>query len=90
LITDFHPDAHTVMGWRTVAVRPEGRYTLPNMPHTRADYVQAVTGAGFTLLDVRDVPVRDLPEGYVHFYEALVREHGERSFCLILLARKGH
>jgi hypothetical protein len=88
LITDFHPDMVAIMGWRTTATRPEGSYLLPNMPHTRTDYVQAVTAAGFTLLDVRDVPVRDVPEGCVPFHEALVSEHGDSSLCLFVLAQK--
>jgi malonyl-CoA O-methyltransferase len=89
LITDFHPDGATSMGWRTVAVRPEGSYALPNMPHTRADYLQAVKGAGLNLLDVQDVPVRDVPEGCFAFHDRLVREHGDVPLCLIVLGQKG-
>jgi malonyl-CoA O-methyltransferase len=88
LITDFHPDAVATLGWRTVAVRPEGLYLLPNMPHARADYLQAVERAGFTLLDVRDVPVRDVPAGYLAFHEAIVSEHGDSALCLIVFAQK--
>ena len=44
--------------------------------------------AGFTLLDVRDVPVRDMPEGYLAFHEQTIREYGDTSLCLIVLARK--
>ena len=88
LITDFHPDAVANMGWRTVAARPEGRYLLPNMPHTRADYLQAVEKAGFTLLDVQDVPVRDVPPGVLAFREDIVREHGDSSLCLTVFAQK--
>jgi malonyl-CoA O-methyltransferase len=88
LITDFHPDALAHMGWRTVAVRPEALYLLPNMPYSRADYLQAVEGAGFALLDVQDVPVRDIPPDYMVSYESLVEKHGDESFCLIILAQK--
>jgi malonyl-CoA O-methyltransferase len=88
LITDFHPDAVTKMGWRTVAARPEGHYLLPNMPHTRASYLQAVERAGFALLDVQDVLVRDVPEGCVPFHEAMVSEHGDSSLCLVVFAQK--
>jgi len=89
LITDFHPDALTNMGWRTVASQPEALYLLPNMPYSRADYIQAVEQAGFVLLDVQDVPVRDVPPDYVVSYADLVRECGDESFCLIILAQKG-
>jgi ubiquinone/menaquinone biosynthesis C-methylase UbiE len=88
LITDFHPNAAAIMGWRTVAARPEGLYLLPNMPHTRADYLQAVERVGFTLLDVRDVPLCDVPEGCFADHDELVREHGDVSLCLIVLAQK--
>ena len=88
MITDFHPDAVANLGWRTVAVRPEGLYLLPNRPHTRADYLQAVEKAGFTLLDVQDVPVRDVPPGYLALHEDIVSEHGDSSLCLIVFAQK--
>jgi 2-polyprenyl-3-methyl-5-hydroxy-6-metoxy-1,4-benzoquinol methylase len=89
LITDFHPDAVAVMGWRTVAARPEGHYLLPNMPHTREDYLQAVERAGLALLDVQDVLVRDVPEECVAFYEIMVSQHGDSALCLIVFAQKG-
>jgi ubiquinone/menaquinone biosynthesis C-methylase UbiE len=88
LITDFHPDAVADMGWRTVAVRPEGRYLLPNMPYSRADYLQAVEKQGFTLLDVQDVPVREVPPECLAFYEHIVSTYGDCSFCLIVFAQR--
>jgi malonyl-CoA O-methyltransferase len=88
LITDFHPDAVATMGWRTVAARPEGLYLLPNMPHTRAGYLQAVERAGFALLDVRDVPIRDVPEECFVDHDELVREHGDTALCLIVFAQR--
>jgi len=88
LITDFHPEAVADLGWRTVAARPEGHYLLPNLPYTREDYLHAVEEAGFTLLDVRDVPVRDVPPGCLAFHEETIRAHGDTSLCLIVLAQK--
>jgi SAM-dependent methyltransferase len=85
LITDFHPDGVAV-GWRTVVVRPEGSYSLPNMLHTRTDYLAAVEKAGFTLLNVLDVALRDVPEGYLR--DTFIRQHGDTSLCLIILAQK--
>jgi 2-polyprenyl-3-methyl-5-hydroxy-6-metoxy-1,4-benzoquinol methylase len=88
LITDFHPDAVADLGWRTHAVRPEGRYLLPNMPHTRGDYLHAAEQAGFVLLDVQDVPLRAVPLGYLPLHEQAIREYGDTSLCLIVFAQK--
>jgi SAM-dependent methyltransferase len=87
LITDFHPDS-VAFGWRTHTAQPDGIYMLPDMPHTRADYVSAVERAGFTLLDVRDIPIRDVPEGYLVRHDEIVRDYGHISLCLIVHARK--
>jgi SAM-dependent methyltransferase len=88
LITDFHPDAVAGLGWRTHATRPEGTYFLPNLPYTREDYLRAVEQAGFTLLNVQDVPVREVPPGCLPFHEQTIREYGDTSLCLIVLAQK--
>jgi ubiquinone/menaquinone biosynthesis C-methylase UbiE len=88
LITDFHPDAVANEGWRTVADWPDGRDLLPNMPYSRADYLQAVQEAGFALLEVQDVPVRDVPPDYFVSYEDAIRKHGDTSLCLIVFAQK--
>jgi SAM-dependent methyltransferase len=87
LITDFHPNA-VALGWRTVCARPEALYLLPNPERTRADYLACVEKAGFRLHRVVDVPVRDMPEGSMPFYEATVREHGDELLGLIILAQK--
>jgi hypothetical protein len=34
---------------------------LPNMPHTRAAYLEALTVNGFDLMKILDLPLRDLP-----------------------------
>jgi 2-polyprenyl-3-methyl-5-hydroxy-6-metoxy-1,4-benzoquinol methylase len=89
LITDFHPDAVADLGWRTHVVRPEGRYLLPNMAHTRGDYLHAVEQAGFALLDVQDVPLRAVPPGYLVSQSEIVSERGDTSLCLIIFAQRG-
>ena len=89
LVTDFHPDATSIMGWRTVAWRPEGLYLLPNMPHTRGDYLHAVEQAGFVLLDVQDVPLRAVPPGYLVSQSEIASERGDTSLCLIISAQRG-
>jgi len=88
LITDFHPDAVADLSWRTHATRPEGTYFLPNLPYSREDYLHAVEEAGFTLLDVRDVPVSAVPPGCLAFHEETIRAYGDTSLCLIVLAQK--
>src|SRR5919205_694316 len=44
LLTDFHPDV-VAEGWRTTFARPGVVYLLPNVAHTRAGYLAAVTDA---------------------------------------------
>jgi ubiquinone/menaquinone biosynthesis C-methylase UbiE len=48
LVTDFHPDA-VARGWRTDCHGPGASYLLPNAPHTRADYADALTAGGFAV-----------------------------------------
>ncbi|MDQ2997080.1 MAG: hypothetical protein M3R61_08505, partial [Chloroflexota bacterium] len=53
---------------------------------TRADYLHAVTEAGFMINTVLDLPMREVPEG---FLSDRVRElHGDTPLCLIVLAQK--
>lgn len=87
LITDFHPNA-VAAGWRTEFAQAEAWYLLPNIRHTRDDYLEAVEAAGFTLLDVIDLYVRDIPDETMPFYEAWVREEGDKLFGLIVFAQK--
>jgi len=87
LITDFHPNAVAADG-RTVFAQAEAWYLLPNIRHTRDDYLEAVEAAGFTLLDVIDLYVRDIPDETIPFYESWVREQGDRLFGLIVFAQK--
>jgi ubiquinone/menaquinone biosynthesis C-methylase UbiE len=88
LITDFHPEV-VAAGWRTTFGLPNAQYVLPNMPHSRADYLKAIEEVGFTLLKVIDVPIRDVPEGYIPFQDEVVRESGDKALCLIAFAQKG-
>jgi 2-polyprenyl-3-methyl-5-hydroxy-6-metoxy-1,4-benzoquinol methylase len=87
LISDFHPDS-VAMGWRTTVDRPEGKFLLPNAPHTRADYLDAIEQAGLTLIEVHDIPVRDIPEGCLGRHKEVIREYGDVAVCLIALAQK--
>jgi SAM-dependent methyltransferase len=86
LISDFHPD---IARREQIGVsRPEATYLLPNAAHPRTAYLEAVEQAGFSLLKEIDVPIRNIPEGYMAFREVFVREQGENPLCLILLAQK--
>lgn len=85
LITDFHPDSVS-FGWRTQFKRAGVKYLLPNMPHTRDDYLEALSTSGLTILEVMDIPHRELPGGY--FSEEVMRMHGEKLLCLIIVAQK--
>lgn len=89
LITDFHPDSVSY-GWRTGFQQTGVRYLLPNMLHTRNDYLQALAANDLTLLKVIDLPLRALPaRSYPPpLTEEFIQTHGEKLFCLILLAQK--
>ncbi len=86
LITDVHPD-FVSCGMPTQFVDDGVTYHLPNEPHTRDDYLQAVANAGLNLSDVWDVPGCEVPGG---FETAFMRKNfGSVNFALIVLARKG-
>jgi ubiquinone/menaquinone biosynthesis C-methylase UbiE len=85
LITDFHPDS-VQYGWRTQFQQAGIEYHLPNMPHTRSTYLDALQMSGLEPVKVIDLPFRALPDGY--FPEQFMRTQGDRFFCLIMLARK--
>jgi len=85
LITDFHP-AHTAYGWQTQFKQAGVKYLLPNIPHTREDYLEALTASGLTIREVMDIPLRALPREY--HSEEFVRLNSEKQFCLIILAQK--
>lgn len=85
LITDLHP-ACFVYGWRAEFEHADLRYFMPTMPHTRDDYLEALTQSGLTILEARDISLGELPEGY--FSQSFMREHSEKFFCLIVLAQK--
>jgi len=84
LITDSHP-AVAAHGWQAALLRPGITYVVRNALHTRSDYLEAVVAAGCSILHVVDVPVRDIPDGYV---PEIKRDHAEKLFCLILLAQR--
>jgi SAM-dependent methyltransferase len=87
LVTDFHPDA-VAAGWRTEFAQQEAIYVLPNTRHSRDDYLEAVEMAGFTLLDMIELYVHDIPDETILFYEAWAREQGDQLFGLIIFAQK--
>lgn len=85
LITDFHPAA-IGYGWRTSFVREGRKYVLPNMAHTREGYIAALRGHGFKIVEVIDIPVGEVPDGYLP--EGFAQKHREKLFGLIILAQK--
>lgn len=85
LITDFHP-AHTAYGWQTQFKQAGVKYLLPNIPHTREDYLEAITASGLKILEVMDIPFHELPEAY--HADDIVRLNIDRLLCLIILAQK--
>lgn len=85
LITAFHPDA-IERGWRTNATIAGIQYLLPNMPHTRTDYIQTLTKAGFHITKAIDAIVSEAPDGYLS--EAFRNANESKTFCLIILAQK--
>jgi ubiquinone/menaquinone biosynthesis C-methylase UbiE len=85
LITDFHPDG-VAQGWRTEFRADDILYKLPNVNHTREDYINAVKNTGFELLKMVDVPIREVPTGYLP--EDFIHNYSEVNLCLIILARK--
>lgn len=85
LITAFHPDA-IERGWRTNAIIEGIQYLLPNMPHTRTGYIEALTSAEFDIIKVIDALVNEAPDGYLS--EAFRGANADKTFCLIILAQK--
>jgi hypothetical protein len=85
LITDFYPAA-IGYGWRTSFVREGHKYMLPTMAHTREGYLAALSDNGFNMMDVIDIPVGEVPDGYLP--AGFVDRHREKWFGLIILAQK--
>lgn len=85
LITDLHPAASDY-GWRTAILYAGVRYVLPNPHHTREEYLDALTQAGFTLEHILDIPTREVPAGYL--LDDTRRNRGDRLLCFILLAHR--
>jgi ubiquinone/menaquinone biosynthesis C-methylase UbiE len=87
LITDFHPDA-VAARWRTVFDDVDAVYLLPNIGHTRDDYLQAVESSGYSIKDVFDLYVRDIPEDDKKFFGGWVKDFQDQLFSLIVFAKK--
>lgn len=86
LLTAYHPDIIN-HGWRTVFDRPGKIYGLPNVSRSRTQYLETLVSTGFDVMDVVDVPIRNVPDGI--FPEVVIEEAGDVNFCLIILAQKG-
>ncbi len=85
LITDVHPDFISA-GFPTQFVEDEVTYHLPNEPHTRDNYLQAVSDTGLDISKVLDIPGKETPGGFINPF---MRENfGDVNFALIVLARK--
>ncbi len=91
LITDFHPDSVSY-GWRTGFQQTGVKYLLPNMPHTRDNYLESLATSGLSLVNAIDLPLRALPARTYPppLTEEFIQTYGDRMFCLILLAQKNH
>jgi ubiquinone/menaquinone biosynthesis C-methylase UbiE len=89
LITDMHPGCLSY-GWRTRFRQAGVRYQLPNMEHTREDYLNAVAASGLAVQTVLDLPVKDLPprDYPPPFTPEFIQQHGEVLFSLIIHAQK--
>ncbi len=59
---------------------------LPNMSHTREDYVEALRGNGFNIVEVIDILVGEVPDGYLP--EGFAQRHREKLFGLLILAQR--
>ena len=84
LFSDFHPDAIITAHWRTSLQETESIYRLPNMEHTREDYINAFQDAGYNVKEIFDLRVADVPDG--HFPPSMVEKNGDKGLCLVILA----
>ena len=85
LVTDFHPEG-VAQGWRTEFRAHDILYQLPNMNHTRQDYVNAIMDTGFHVVRIIDVPMHQVPTGYLE--EDVISSFAEVNLCLIILGQK--
>jgi len=85
LITDFHPD-HTRYGWRTAFQRDGIKYQLPTVGYTREDYLEALAASGWTILEVTESLVGEIPEEMIP--EEIRRAYADKPFCLGILAQR--
>ena len=86
LLTDVHPDL-IAAGMPTQFVEGGVTYYLPNEPHMRDDYVQALEDTGLNVSPVLDISTSEIPGG---FQTEFMRERfADVNFALIILARKG-
>lgn len=85
LLTDFHPSAVDI-GLRTEFRAGGVRYLLPNQPHGRADYLEAIGRTELVVQEVVEIPMREF------FNEAPQRglpvTWPTTPFSLVLLAHR--
>ncbi len=85
VISDFHPNA-IAFGWRSAFPTPTTHYNFPTTNHRRQGYLDALTEAGCTILEIHDLAVDGQPYGPVS--EATLATKGMPPFCLVILAQK--
>ena len=85
LVTDVHPDFISA-GMPTQFVDGGVTYHLPNEPHIRDDYVEAVQDTGLAVSSVVEVSTKDIPGGFET--EFMRDRFPDTNFSLILLAGK--
>jgi ubiquinone/menaquinone biosynthesis C-methylase UbiE len=85
ILSDFHPSAVQTTKWRTSCSTPDGTYNLPNPPHSRAEYLEALQCTGCTVRGVHDI-ASDCTD-YGEVTEAKIVERGPPR-CLVVVGEK--
>lgn len=86
VLTDFHPAAVQWANWRTAFRTPDARYTFPNAPHSRENYIDALQSSNCRVHEVYDV-ARDGSD-YGELSREVFVKTGEPPRCLVILAEK--
>ncbi len=85
LVTGVHPDFVSA-GMPIQFVDNGITYHLPNEPHSRRDYVEAVQGTGLAVSSVVEVSTKDIPGGFET--EFMRDRFPDSNFALMVLAHK--
>lgn len=76
IVSNPHPFATAILGWRAVFVDSEGRRTMiPEYPHRHADYVEAFSEAGLTVRKCIEPPLT------AEQARARAKRHGTDAFA---------